>query len=197
MPFLTSITKLMNQLEKAFTWVLDDPGMADVLQELMDFLFQYSADPVLYGVIFFIYGVLAAVILPIPVELGLIWNPGTPFIFKAIILGAGKCVGSILVFYIGAKVEGRIRSWSRWGWFDWLVRKSEWLVEKLGYLGLLILLSIPGMVDTIPVYLFSVFNREGKVLELRYFAAINFLGGVIRAIFLYLLLNIFGINLFG
>jgi len=171
--------------------------MADFLQELMDFLFQYSADPVLYAIVFFIYGILAAIILPIPVELGLIWNPGTPFLIKALILGAGKCVGSVLVFLIGARVEEKVRTWSRWGWFSWLVHKCEWLVEKLGYLGLLILLSIPGMVDTIPVYLFSVFNRDGKVLELRYFALVNFVGGVIRAVVLYMLLEFFGIYLFG
>lgn len=171
--------------------------MTDLLQELMDFLYQNSADPVIYAIVFFIYGVLAAIILPIPVELGLIWNPGTPFFIKALILGAGKCVGSVLVFLIGARVEEKVRSWSRWGWFSWLVHKSEWLVEKLGYFGLLIILSIPGMVDTIPVYIFSVFNREGKVLELKYFAIVNFAGGVIRAFMLYILLEVFGIYLFG
>ncbi len=53
------------------------------------------------------------------------------------------------------------------------------------------------MVDTIPVYIFSVFNREGKVLELKYFALVNFLGGVTRAFFLYVLFEAFGIHLFG
>jgi len=77
------------------------------------------------------------------------------------------------------------------------VEKSEWLVEKFGYIGLLIILSIPGMVDTIPLYIFSVFNREGKVLEMKWFAVVNFLGGVIRAAFIYLLFYCFGIDLFG
>ncbi|MDH7508194.1 MAG: hypothetical protein QHH00_02195 [Methanomassiliicoccales archaeon] len=170
----------------------------DIWTEFMHFLNQYSTDPFTYGLIFFIYAVSAAIILPIPVEIGLILNPETPFLLKALILGAGKAIGSILVFFIGSKVEGRVRNWSqKWGWFRWFVEKSELLVEKLKYLGLYILLSIPGMVDTVPVYVFSVFNREGVVLELRYFVLANFLGGITRAIFLYALFYGFGINLFG
>ncbi|MFP4546044.1 MAG: hypothetical protein ACLFPN_04250, partial [Methanomassiliicoccales archaeon] len=169
----------------------------DPFQALMDFLFQYSTDPIIYSVLFFIYGILAAVFLPIPVELGLIWSPATPFFVKALILGAGKCVGSILVFYLGIRVEPMVRRWERWPWFTWFVEKSEKLVQRFGYVGLLILLSIPGMVDTIPIYLFSIFNKEGRVLEMRYFALVNFIGGVIRAWSLFILLEFWGINLFG
>jgi membrane protein YqaA with SNARE-associated domain len=171
--------------------------MADIWQQIMDFLFQYSADPLTYGIIFFIYCVLAAVILPLPVELGLFWNPGTPFFIKALILGVGKAVGSILVFYIGYSIEDNVRSWQRWRWFSWLVEKSEWLVEKFSYLGLYFILSIPGMVDTIPIYIFSVFNREGKVLEAKYFFICNFLGGLNRAFFIGILFYVFGIEIFG
>ncbi|MDD1767954.1 MAG: VTT domain-containing protein [Methanomassiliicoccales archaeon] len=170
----------------------------DVWAEFMNFLNQYSADPFAYGFIFFIYSVAAAVVLPIPVEIGLILNPGTPFIFKALILGSGKAVGSILVFYIGFKVEGRVRGWSqKWKFAKWFVEKCTRFVEKTGYFGLYILLSIPGMVDTIPVYIFSLFNREGRVLEVRYFALANFLGGITRAFILFALFYIGGINLFG
>lgn len=169
----------------------------DVFQALMDFLSQHSASPVTYITVFFIYGVLAAIILPIPVELGLIWNPSTPYAIKALVLGAGKAVGSVFVFYLGSKVEDNIRNWQRWGWFNWLVEKSTYLVAKTRYLGLYVLLSIPGMVDTIPVYLFSLFNREGQILELRWFVLVNFLGGVTRAALLYLLFYYLGIDLFG
>jgi hypothetical protein len=171
--------------------------MSDIWQDLIDFLEQFSADPIAYAVLFYIYCVAAAIILPIPVEVGLILNPGTPFFIKAFILGAGKATGSVLVFYVGNRVEETVRSWQRWGWFSWLVEKSEWLVEKAGYVGLYIILSIPGMVDTIPIYIFSVFNREGKVLEMKYFALVNFLGGVTRAFILLILLEVFGIHLFG
>ena len=171
--------------------------MVTIWDQLMDFLFQYSTDPVAYAIIFFVFCVLAAVILPLPVEIGLIWNPGTPFIIKALIMGAGKATGSVFVFYIGAKVEDRVRRWQRWGWFAWLVEKSEWLVEKFGYLGLYFILSIPGMVDTIPLYIFSVFNREGKVLELKYFVIANFLGGLNRAFFIYFMFYVLDFPIFG
>jgi len=170
----------------------------DILAEFMNFLNLYSADPFAYGIIFFFYSILATIILPIPVELGLIWNPGTPFIMKALILGAGKAVGSVLVFYIGFRMEGRIRGWAqKWGWFRWFVEKSQALVAKTRYVGLYLLLSIPGMVDTVPVYVFSLFNREGQVLELRYFVLANFLGGITRALILYAMFYGLGINWFG
>jgi hypothetical protein len=106
----------------------------DIWAEFMNFLNQYSADPIAYSVVFFIFAVLATIILPIPVEIGLILNPGTPFIFKALILGAGKAVGSILVFYVGFKVEGGVRRWSeRWWFAKWFVEKCTWFVEKTGH----------------------------------------------------------------
>jgi hypothetical protein len=170
----------------------------DIWAEFMNFLNQYSADPIAYSVVFFIFAVLATIILPIPVEIGLILNPGTPFIFKALILGAGKAVGSILVFYVGFKVEGGVRRWSeRWWFAKWFVEKCTWFVEKTGYVGLYILLSIPGMVDTIPVYAFSLFNKEGRVLKMKYFALVNFLGGITRALILFALFHLFNIDFFG
>ncbi|MEM2943587.1 MAG: hypothetical protein QW083_00420 [Methanomassiliicoccales archaeon] len=170
----------------------------DFWAELMNFLNQHSADPLTYCLVFFLYAVLATIALPIPVEIGLIINPNTDFIIKALVLGAGKAVGSVLVFLIGTNIEWRIRNWSsKWGWFRWFVDKSEILVEKLGYIGLYLLLSIPGMVDTVPVYVFSVFNRQGEVLQLRYFVVANFAGGITRALVLYALFYGFGINLFG
>jgi membrane protein DedA with SNARE-associated domain len=170
----------------------------DIWAEFMQFLNQYSADPVAYGFIFFIYSVLATIILPLPVEIGLVLNPDTPFVFKALILGAGKAVGSILVFYIGFRVEGTVRRWSeRWRFAKWFVDLCTRFVEKTGYFGLYVLLCIPGMVDTIPVYVFSLFNREGRVLEVRYFALVNFLGGITRAFILFALFYFGGIDLFG
>ena len=44
-----------NQGEKAFNRNPEASAMADLWQQIMDFLLQYSADPLTYGVIFFIY----------------------------------------------------------------------------------------------------------------------------------------------
>ncbi|MGD0056849.1 MAG: hypothetical protein ABSB83_03210 [Methanomassiliicoccales archaeon] len=102
----------------------------EVWTEIMNLLSKYSTDSVACGFIFFIYSMAAAVVLPIPVEIGLILNSGTPFIFKALILGTGKAVGRIPVFYIGFKIESRVRGWSqKWRFARWFVEKCTRLVE--------------------------------------------------------------------
>lgn len=170
---------------------------ATVLQDLMNFLKETAADPVLYSILFFFYAVASAVFLPIPVEVGLLLSPATPYIWLAIVLGLGKAVGSVLVFEFGLKMGDTVRRWStRFRVIDWIVKGMGWIVAKFRYLGLYLLLSIPLMTDTVPLYLFSLFNEKGE-LRLRYFALVNFLAGITRAAILYLLLTYFNINLFG
>lgn len=169
-----------------------------VIEDLMAFLDQIQGDPLIYSVVFFIYAIAAAIVLPIPVEFGLFLSPETPFIAKALILGAGKGIGSILVFYIGVNVEGPImRFCDRWRWARKFVDACQRFVERFRYVGLYIILSVPLMVDTVPVYLFSIFNRDGKALEVRYFAIVNFLAGVTRAIIVYVFFTFLGIQLFS
>jgi len=50
-------------------------------------------------------------------------------------------------------------------------------------------------VDTVPVYLLSIFNHEGKSLQLRYFALANFLAGFTRAMIVFAIFEIMGIKL--
>src|SRR5512137_2971810 len=84
--------------------------MAGIIDQLMDFLNANQTDPVTYLVLFFLFSVAAAIFLPIPIEVGLIWNPGLFFPLKALDLGVGKAVGAVGVFYIPSAV----RSMSRW-----------------------------------------------------------------------------------
>src|SRR5438876_905920 len=49
-----------------------------------------------------------------------------------------------------------------------------------GYAGLYLLLSIPLMSDTIPIYVYSLFNQEGKALERNMFLIANFLAALNR-----------------
>src|SRR5216110_445464 len=51
---------------------------------------------------------------------------------------------------------------------------------KTGYAGLYLLLSIPLMSDTIPIYVYSHFNQEGKALERNMFLIANFLATLNR-----------------
>lgn len=175
----------------------------DIVQAISSFmnnmgalLTQTSSDPIAYSIVLFIYAILAAIVLPIPVEVGLLLSPSTPVLWLALVLGLGKMVGSILVFYLGLGVGDKISAWSaRWKWFSWLVVKSEWVVDKLHYLGLYLILSIPMMSDTIPLYVYSMLNSKG-IFKVKWFALVNFCAGFTRAMVLFALLSLFGIDLF-
>jgi len=166
--------------------------MTGILQQVMDYLMSHQADPATYLLIFFLLCIAVAIILPIPIEIALIWNPGIFFPIKALVLGLGKGAGAIAVFYIGVQVEGAVLRFSRWGWFKWLLVKSEAFVKIYGIFAMYILMSIPGMVDTIPLYLFSIFNKKGTIIRLRDFALANFLAGVNRAFLFYAILELLG-----
>jgi hypothetical protein len=218
-----------------------DTQMADILQQLMDFLNANQTDPLTYLLILFLFSVAAAVFLPLPVEIGLIWNPSVFFPIKAVVLGLGKGAGAVIVFSLIAKLESalaRLSRWGplkrlrrilgriaarlgidrwrvygrlkrirhprvpetsvpKWGWLRWLSRKSEVFVRRYGILAMYSIMSIPGMLDTIPLYIFSILNREGKLMTLRDFALANFLAGVNRAFLIYAILEILGVRLFG
>ncbi len=162
--------------------------------ELTDFLSQHEADPTVYLLIFFAFCVLAAIILPIPIEIFLVINPNVPFFLKAIVMGLGKGAGAGAVFFIGAKVESVIVRFSRWRWFKWLLDKSYYLVCRLGVLGLYLIMSVPGMVDTIPLYLFSILNKEGRIISLRMFVLANTMAGLNRAMAIYMIFLAFGVK---
>lgn len=170
----------------------------DLVSQFIQILTDIAGNPFLYSIVFFLFSIAAAIILPIPVELGLILSPATPYWVLALILGFGKAIGAGLVFKIGGTVEGPIRKYSeRWRFFKKFVDVCELIVAKLGYLGFYILLSIPLMSDTVPIYIFSVFNKDGQALHMKYFMLVNFLAGVTRAAVLWALADMFGIHLFG
>jgi len=167
-----------------------------VWADLMDYLEANQADPTTYLLIFFIFCVAAAIILPIPVEIGLSLNPGVFFPIKALVMGLGKGTGAFAVYYIGGKVEETVMRYTKWGWYRWLLEKSEKFVRRFGYFALYAIMSIPGMVDTIPLYIFSILNKEGKLLSVQGFVAVNILAGINRAFLIYALIELVGWELF-
>jgi len=214
--------------------------MADVLQQLMDYLMNNQADPATYLFIFFLFCIAASILLPIPVEIALIWNPGIFFPVKALVMGLGKGAGAIAVFYIPTvlkKIASRMHRlgpmrrirrvmgeaahrlgldrWRvftrltskrprkseleipRWGWLRWIAGKSEVLVRRFGVLAMYLIMSIPGMLDTVPLYVFSIINKEGALMTLRDFAIANFLAGINRAFLIYAIIELLGWHLFG
>ena len=174
--------------------------MADPLSPLVDLLNNLYNNPLAYMVVVFLYAVAVAIILPIPIEAVLIlplieqrWGYITGI---TIALATGKTVGAWLIFALGLKVEGSIRSWSdRWRFAAWFVGKAERFVAKTGVTGLYVLLSIPLMSDTVPIYVYSLFNPEGKALERNMFLIANFLAALNRVailvMFFYIDINLF------
>ncbi len=155
--------------------------MVDLIQVLND---AYNT-PWLYMLLAFVYAVLVALILPIPIEIALLlplidgrWGYLTGI---ALAIAAGKTVGAWLIFLLGLNLEGSVRKWSeRWSVARWFVAKAETFVGRTGYTGLYLLLSVPLMSDTIPIYVYSLFNEDGKALERNMFLIANFLAAVNR-----------------
>lgn len=157
--------------------------------------------PWLYLLIVFAYAILVAVVLPIPIEIALLpplidgrWGYLTG---AALAIAAGKTVGAWLIFVFGLNLEGSVRKWSaRWRVAAWVVAKAETFVGKTGVTGLYLLLSIPLMSDTIPIYVYSLFNKEGRALEQKNFLIANFLAALNRVAILgagfFLGKNLFG-----
>lgn len=172
--------------------------MTDYLGQLMDYLAANQADPVTYLIIFFIFCVAAAIVLPIPVEIALVVNPGIHILVKAVVMGLGKGTGALAVFFIGRKIDETVGVYARkWRWYSWLLRHSEKLVRDYGYVALYAIMAVPGMVDTIPLYIFSILNKEGQLMKAWAFVVVNILAGVTRAMLIYFLFTAFDIELFG
>ena len=163
--------------------------------DLMQILFDTQSNPLLYSSIFFIYCMAAAVFLPLPVELGLFVGTVHPAI-KILILGAGKASGAYFVFFIGLKVDQKVKKMSgRFKRYGKFVKKMEKFVGKYGYYSLYIILSIPLMVDTVPLYLFSIYNEDEDGMKQKGFVIVNFLAGCTRGIILFAILYGFGAEL--
>jgi len=155
------------------------------LVDLIGILLDSYNTPWIYMLLAFGYAILVAIILPIPIEIALVKplaDQNFGFLLgTGLAIAAGKTVGAWLIFILGLNIEGPIKKWSvRWRVAAWIVTKAEKLVRKTGYAGLYLLLSIPLMSDTIPIYVYSVFNAEGKALERNMFLLANFLAALNR-----------------
>ncbi len=159
--------------------------------DLIALLSDATANPFLFFPLLFTYSVLVAIILPFPIELALIFvEDPTYMVVTAIVIGLGKMVGAWAIFFLGLKVEDNIRRWSaKYKIVDKIVKFSIWFVDKTGYVGLFILLSIPFMTDTVPIYIYALFNEEGKLMKRNYFLLTNFAAGIVRGLIFILLWN--------
>ena len=172
--------------------------MTDYLGQLMEFLEANQADPFTYLLIFYIFCIAAAILLPIPVEIALVANPGIHIGVKAAVMGLGKGTGALAVFFFGRKIDETVGTYAqKWRWYRWLLKKSDVLVRRYGYVAMYAIMSIPGMVDTIPLYIFSILNKEGELMKVHWFVVVNILAGVTRALLIFFLFEAFGVEMFG
>ena len=167
--------------------------------DLIDILLNAIEDPITYSLLFFIYVILAAVILPIPVEIGL-FNPYINPVVLVVILGVGKGIGAFIVFTISKTLRKKIKNSSfgdKWTITKTVLSKLEGFVKIYGHYGLFIIMSIPLMVDSITLYLFSLLNptEEKTVLTGTKFVVINFFAGVTRGVIILTIFYLIGIKL--
>lgn len=139
-------------------------------------------------VIIFVYSFLVAVVFPFPSEIVLVapLNLAVPewvtIVLIVTVSGVGKALGSVLALSIGDKAIRSgpvIRAIERTG-IDIIgisQRKTVQIAQRYGYLGLAVVLCIPGFPDTLSIYAFTVIERD--YLK---FAVATFLGSVGRLI---------------
>ncbi len=171
----------------------------DDILDLLDILLNAIGDPITYSFLFFIYVVLAAVILPIPVEIGL-FNPTINPLLLLLILGIGKGVGAFIVYTVSQGLRKKIKTLTigqNWKITKLVISKSENFVKTYGHYGLFIIMSIPLMVDSITLYLFSLLNpTEGKTaLTSTKFVIINIAAGATRGAIILAIFYYIGIRL--
>jgi len=167
--------------------------------DIISILLNFYENPAIYSLIFLIYVILAAVILPIPVEIGL-FNPNINPLLIVSIMGIGKGIGSLVVFKIGLKIRKGIKKRFTGSPFTKkMVKYCEDFVKKYGYIGLFIIMSTPLMIDSATLYLFSVLNARkkegGRAMVQSHFIIINILAGITRGSIILFLVYYAGVRL--
>jgi len=166
--------------------------------DLIGILLGAMQDPITYSIIFFIYVILTVLFLPIPVEIGL-FDPYIHPVLLIFILALGKGVGSLIAFEIGTRVRGAIKKRSiGTPLTKKIIAWCERFVRNYGYYGLFIIMSIPLMLDSVTVYLFSLLNPkdDGKIaMTRRWFVLINIAAGAVRGIIILLVAYLFSFRL--
>ena len=107
--------------------------------------------------------------------------------------------GAFIVFEIGAKLRQKIKKWSTGTMLTKkIVGLCERFVKNYGYIGLFIIMSIPLMIDSVSLYLFSLLNpQEDKKTALRKskFILINILAGAVRGCIILIVAHFAGLRL--
>lgn len=164
--------------------------MATFEQLLCDFL----TNPVVFFLLVFGFSIAVALVLPVPIEIALVFAlaSGSLALFTAALFAValGKATGAALVFLVGLRVDRAMHRWAeRSKIFARILTSLERFVRYTGTFGLFVLLSIPFMSDTAVLYLYALFNEEGKALDRTRFILSNFLAGISRTALFFVLAN--------
>ncbi len=166
--------------------------------DLIDILLGAMGDPITYSIIFFVYVILAALILPIPVEIGL-FNPFMNSLWLVLILAIGKGVGAAIAFEIGTRARGVLKKKSIGTRLTKkIVILCEHFVRKYGYYGLFIIMSTPLMIDSASLYLFSMSNPKDenkRAMTRKWFVLINIGAGALRGTIILMVSYLIGVRL--
>jgi len=132
-----------------------------------------------------IYSFLIAFVLPLPSEVVLFpaltgsLSLGLPYAVEVSVVmiasGLGKAAGSVLALKLGhgASHSGVvINALNRMGYepVEWSKQRVVVLVQKWGYAGLAVGLTVPGFPDTLSIYAFSVIEKDEVKFALATFA---------------------------
>jgi len=60
-----------------------------------------------------------------------------------------------------------------------------------------VIMAIPGMIDTVPLYIFAILNKEGTLMTWRGFVITNIAAGITRAAIIWMIFYAFGIEIFS
>jgi len=155
-------------------------------------LCEFLTNPVVFFLLVFGFSIAVALVLPVPIEVALVFalGSGNLALFTAALFAValGKAAGAALVFVLGLRVDKAMHKWSqRSKIFARILSTLERFVRYTGTFGLFVLLSIPFMSDTAVLYLYALFNEEGKALERSRFVLSNFLAGVSRTALFFVL----------
>src|SRR2546430_16597588 len=108
-------------------------ALVGIVQILLD---SYNT-PWIYMLLAFGYAILAAIVLPIPIEIALI-KPLSDQNFGFLLgtglaIAAGKTLGAWRIFILGLNIEGSIKKWSaRWRVAAWVVAKARSEERRVG-----------------------------------------------------------------
>jgi hypothetical protein len=152
----------------------------------MDFfgvIIDGSSNPFLFGSFFFLYVILNTMALPFPVELGLF----NPYIHPGILIGIlalGRGVGALIIFELGGFIRTKASTWTLNVYrLRNIIQSIERFIQRYGYYALFLLMSIPLMLDSVVLYMFSLLNTRDKTkaaLTRRWFIGITIGASLLR-----------------